>query len=294
MKRAALEIINAMNGREKALAAWVVILIIFILINSKTRTSLFNVANTFFNPKILIPFLAMLAYSVLSVLVLRQAGIWDIFLLKDTIFWFFGTATVLFLNTNKASQDPSLFKKILLETFAITILVEFLTGLYSFSFAIEFVLMPFLFLVIAMSALADSRDEYMIVRRPLKVLIAGYGIFILSYSILTAIGSLTEALSAHNLITLVIPSVLTVMYLPFIYLFALVMAYEALFIRLEIFIKDKKLLSFAKWKVIALCHINLKTLTSFSSTTGREITTIKNKKDILAVIQNFNLAARSL
>jgi len=276
-----------MNGREIALVAWVFIVLIFIVFSSKTRPAFMGVIKALLNKKIIGPLVIAFVYSSVSIWILHFVGIWKLILLKDTIFWLLGTAIVLFFNTNKASQDSSLFRKMLLETAAFTVFLEFLANLYSFSFIVEFTLMPFLFLVVAMSALADGRDEHKIIRKPLKVVLAGYGLFILSYSILTALNNLVGSLTVYNLLTLITPSVLTVMYLPFIYVFALVMAYETLFVRLGIFIKNKKLLTFTKWRIFTLCLINLRLLNKFSQNTGAQILKIKNRKDVVNMINDF-------
>lgn len=282
-----MNFIDTLNGREKALMAWITIAIIFILINKKTRSVLLNVVKAFVNKKVFIPFVAMLVYSVVSIWILKQVGIWNTTLLKDTLLWLFGTATVLFLNTNEASRNPSMFKKMLLETVVFTMFLEFLAGLYSFSFVIEFVVLPFLFVVANMSALADSRDEYMIFRKPLKIILGGYGLFILFYSVLTVLKNLTESLTVHNLLALITPSLLSIMYLPFIYLFALIMSYETLFVRLGILIKNERLLFYSYWKILGLCHLNLWRLNMFSRNTGGQIMKLKNKKDILKLISRF-------
>jgi len=279
-------LIDTFNGREKALVAWIVVALVYMLGNSKTRTTLIGVTKAFLNIKVLVPYLATLTYLILSINFLRTFGIWDFTLLKDTVFWFLGTATVLFLNTNKASQNPLWFKKMLLEVIAFTVFVEFLANLYSFPFLLEFLILPFIFLVVATSAFADIKDEYKAIRKPLKVIIAGYGLFVLYISVSSVFKNLTTTLTIHNLLTLVVPSILTIMYLPFIYIFALIMAYEMLFIRLGIFIKDKQLLRFTKWEVIKLNHFNLFLLNRISKGIGRELTKVENKQDVLTMLIN--------
>ena len=281
------ETVSAMNGREKALIAWVFFAFVFILFSSKTRQAFWGVVKAFLNKKIIIPLLAAFVYSGVSIWILRFAGVWNITLLKDTIFWLLGTATVLFFNVDKASRSSSLFKKMLLETVAFTVFLEFLAGLYSFSFLVEFFSMPLLFLIVGMSALADGRDEYKVARKPLKAILAGYGLFMLSYSVLTALGNLAESITIYNLLTLIVPSVLTVMYLPFVYVFALIMAYETLFVRLKAFIKSKKLLTFAKREIFTLCLFNLRLLNEFSQSTGGGILRIKSRQDVLNMIKDF-------
>ena len=281
-------LLDAMNGREKALLTWGVIAFIFILVNRKTRSAVFDVIKAFLNIKIIAPFLAMFCYSGVLLWILSTVGFWNTTLLKDTLFWLFGIAIVLFFNTNKASQDPSLFRKMLLETVAFTVFLEFLANLYSFSFIVELSLMPILFLVVAMSALADGKDEYKIIRKPLRVILVGYGLFVLSYSVFTALSNLTRSLTVYNLLTLITPSVLTVMYLPFIYLFALIMAYELLFVRLDSLMRgDKELAKFTKKRMLISFRLNLWLINNFAQNSAADILKLKNKQDVVSMIGKY-------
>ena len=279
-----------MNGREIALVVWALIALVLILLNRKTRPAFWSVVKALLNQKIIIPLVLALAYSSVSIWILNFVGIWGITLLKDTIFWLLGTATVLFFNTNKASQDALLFRKMILGTVAFTVFLEFLANLYSFPFIVEFALIPFLFLVIGMSALADSRDEYKIIRKPLKAVLAGYGLFVLSYSIITALNNLPESLTLYNLLSLIIPSVLTVMYLPFIYLFALIMAYELLFVRLGSLMKgDKELVRFTKKRILISFGLNLWLLNKFVQNSAADLLKLKlkNKEGVSSMLEKY-------
>lgn len=277
-----------MNGREKALLVWGLIAFVFILVNRKTHDAMLGVVKAFLNIKIVAPFLAMFFYSGMLLWLLNIVGLWNSALLKDTIFWLFGTAIVLFFNTNRASQNPSLLKKMLLETVAFTVFLEFLANLYSFSFLAEFTLMPLLFFVVAMSALADSKDVYRIVRKPLKAILAGYGLFVLPYSIFTAFNNLFESLTLYNLLSLVIPSVLTVMYLPFIYLFALIMAYELLFVRLGSLMRgNKELARFTKKRILISFGLNLWLLNKFAQNSAADILKLKNENGVFSMLEKY-------
>ena len=68
-----------------------------------------GVIKAFFNKKIFSVVLGMLVYTSLIVMLLLKIGLWDSFLIKDTIFWILGTAFVLLMNTNKATENISFF-----------------------------------------------------------------------------------------------------------------------------------------------------------------------------------------
>jgi len=68
------------------------------------------------------------------------------------------------------------------------------------------------------------------------------------------------------------------------------MVYETLFVRLKIFIKDKELLSFAKRRILLLCHLNLGKLNGFAQSST--IIQITNKRDIQEMIEDFEINKR--
>lgn len=278
---------DSFNGREKALVAWIIIILAYCLVNKKLRSSIWDIAKLVFASKLTLAFAAMAGYITALVVILKNFGLWDISLLKDTLFWFFGTGVVLFMNAYKASGDPSQIKKMFLGSFTLIVILEFIANLYSFHFLIEFLLVPVLVMITGMQVLADMDEKYKISRKPLTFILATYGFFVLFYSIRVAVGDMVDFLSVHNLLSFAIPPILTVAFLPLIYLFALVMAYETLFIRLSIFIRnDPKLLKFAQWKVLLLCKFNLIKLNKFTDYYAKQFTQVKSKHDVLTIIKN--------
>lgn len=278
-------VVDTFNGREKALIAWIIIILAYCLVNKKLRSSIRDIAKLIFASKLTLVFAAMACYVTVLVLILKNLGVWDISLLKDTLFWFFGTGVVLFMNASKASGDPSQIKKMFLESFTLIVILEFIANLYSFHFLIEFMLVPVLVMITGMQMLANMEDKYKISRKPLTFILATYGFFVLFYSVKVAAADMDNFLSLHNLLSFAIPPILTVAFLPLIYVLALIMAYEMLFIRLSIFIKDNpKVLSFARWRIFLACNLNLKKLNRFADLYTKQFTLVKSRKDVLAVL----------
>ncbi len=78
---------------------------------------------------------------------------------------------------------------------------------------------------------------------------------------------------------------LTFVFLPFVYLMALFMKYENIFVRIDIFNKDLKLAKFAKRKVFTVYHFNLMKLNKWSKETG--ILKFSSKEDTVSSIQKY-------
>ena len=64
-----------------------------------------------------------------------------------------------------------------------------------------------------------------------------------------------------NLIALIFPALMTILFLPFAYIYVLYTHYYSLFVRIGIFLKDNKSLRrFAKWRVLWSVNFSLQKL----------------------------------
>jgi len=280
---------ESFNDREKAIATWVLLFFVWIIFRKDTRVAVLNVLKVFFDKKILSIVLGMLLYTLLIVFCLYKLGLWNAFLLKDTIFWVIGTALVLLFNTNKATQDITFFKKTVLNAFKLIVILEFIINFYTFGFWIEMLLIPVLVLIGGMSALSETKEEYKTVKRFINSILTFIGFFLVIYAVGNVIANYQTFANLRNLNTLILPPLLTIFYIPYLYLFALIMAYETLFVRLGIFIKDTHLLDFTKQRIILLCNLNLGKLNLFAQTYTREFMELSSKSAVKKLISDFQV-----
>lgn len=276
------------NTREKAIIIWLLIFLVLALSQKNIRISLWSFIKFFFQRKILVLIMAMLLYTGLTVFFLSKIGIWEVSLIKDTIFWIFGSAFVLLMNSNKATQDEHHFKKIILDNLKLILIIEFIINRYTFSLWIELILVPVLFVIVSMSAFAEMKKEYMFGKKVINFILSAFFILVIVFALVKILGDYQDFASLENLRVFSLPPLLTFAYIPFLYLFALVMAYEILFLRLDILLKkDQKLAKFAKQKVFALCHANLGKLNRFSKESTQDLMKMNSRDDILNMIDNF-------
>src|ERR1700722_15688564 len=105
------EFFKDFSTREIALLIWIGIFILFFLINRDLRRLLAGFFRALLAPKILVLYLFFITYITTIILVLLIFNIWHPIYLKETIFWFFGNAIVIFFNVDKA-KDLSYFERI--------------------------------------------------------------------------------------------------------------------------------------------------------------------------------------
>jgi hypothetical protein len=204
------------------------------------------------------------------------------------VFWIFGSAIVLLMNTNKATQDDNHFKKILNDNLKLIIVLEFVVVLYAFNFWIEMIFVPVMFFIVAMGAVAEIKKEYLQVKKIIDFVLSAIGIFLIIFAISQIVNDYQNFVSLNNLRSFVLPPLLSFAFIPFLYMFALIMAYETLFVRLDIFLKnDTALARFAKIKFFKLCFLNLRKLNKFAKESSPDLLNLKGKNDILSLVRKF-------
>lgn len=285
--------IDIFNNREKAVIIWLFIFIIMFLIGmllrKDIRASTFGVLKILFKKKIIIVFVAMFSYVSLIILLFSVIQIWNISLVKDTIYWVIGSAILLLMNTNEATQDEHHFRKILLDNLKLILILEFVINLTSFNLLAELILIPLLVVLSVMSAVAETKKEWLPAKKLVDFILSFIVFSLIIYAVYNIVSDYQSFVTMDNLRSFILPPLLTVAYIPFLYLFALVMAYEILFIRLDFILKNNKALaSFAKQRIFRLCFLSLGKLNSFAKDSTSDIYKLKDKNDILNLVEKFN------
>ncbi len=247
-----------------------------------------GVLKAIFQKKIIAVFVAMFIYIALLLLLFYKIQIWDISLTKDIVFWIFCSAVVLLMDVNKATQDDHYFKNILNDNLKLIIFLEFVIVLYSFNFWVEMIFVPVMFFIVAMGAVAEIKKGNLPVKKIIDFILSSIGIFLIIFTIFQITSDYQNFATLNNLRSFVLPPLMTLAYMPFLYIFALIMAYETLFVRLDIFLKnDKSLANFAKQKIFGLCFLNLGKVNKFAKESSPDLFNLKDKNDIVSLVRKF-------
>lgn len=274
-----MKIIDALNNREIATAIWLTIILLWALSNSSIRRAFLEVLKAFFNKKIIIPLTAMLLYIVLMVLAFKKIGFWDVSATKDTILWTLGSAFATYFSINKVAQDSSYFKNVVLDNIKFVLIMEFVVNLYSFSLPAELIVMPVVTFIAMLNVFAESKEEYKKVSKLLNFILGVFGLYLLAFTFREIVLDFQNFATIKNLRDFFLPPLFSIVLLPFVYVMALFMQYEMLFVRINIANKNLDNAKFAKRKVIAACHINLSKLNRVSKKAGYP--KMIDKKDVL-------------
>jgi hypothetical protein len=206
---------------------------------------------------------------------------------KDIIIWGLTTGFTLLFNVNKIKTD--FFKKTIIDVLKISILLEFIMNLYTFNFFVEMlVIIPIITILTLLDATASLKEEYKQAKKIVDFLLLITSFWILALTLRGIFSNFQDYLSLNNLFEFLLPIVLTIWFLPFLYFLALAMNYETFFVNINLRIKDKpRLAKFMKQKVFFLCFLNLNKLNTFTQEKTKDIFWVKNKKDVLQIISDY-------
>jgi hypothetical protein len=128
------------NSREDALLVWTAVILAYAIYRSPREIgrSLLAVVRALVVPKVLVLYIVAFGYSASLVYAATRIGIWHEAALKETIYWFVGTAVVLVGQAVISTEDsPSLARRVIGRVLAITVFVEFAGNLYAFPLGVE-------------------------------------------------------------------------------------------------------------------------------------------------------------
>ncbi len=269
------------NNREVALAIWLGIFTICILCYSPVRNTLPRLLRAASSWKILLSLALALGYTIAIVFVLHQFGIWRVGHTKDTVYWFLFTAIAMFANQVTASDHKGFAREIVVDSFAPTILVEVVVTAHSFPLLIELLLVPAVVFIAAMEAVSERRNDVKPVLGCCRLFTALIGITLFGFGLYDVVAQFKTVFTFTNGVDILITSVLSIAFIPFVYAVLVVSAYENIFLWLRIGqTKPDGLARAARWRVFKTCGINLTKLKCFERTSARQLRLVTSQSDL--------------
>lgn len=218
--------------REVAIAIYAALLLLYLLL--KTKQQVINVIKCALSKQLVVPFVFLLLYVSAIVFVVSRLKFWSWVYLKDVIVWFVFAGVPFCYNSVARNLPEKYFLNGITENIKLIILVEYVTGTYTFNFAVEMILQPVLLLVTAMSTIAQQDEKHKQTKFFFDVILAIIGFCILGFSITRLIQSVNTIEYQDVLFELISPLVLSLLFWPFAYGFALYSKYQIVFLRMKV------------------------------------------------------------
>ena len=212
------QITTIFNNREIATIFWVIVLLLWALIKSKDfRKSLRDLFTVAFNLRKF--FFLMTIYIFISITLLYKIGLWNLGLTKISIFWFFGWAVFSLLSPPKIEGKKRNLKKMVINLLGFTAVISFVSNMYSFSLWLELCLVPFVILLAALSAVSahDPNTKNKSGGRVFNGMWVCLGVVIFGFSLYKAFTDLNNFASIGTLQEFLLPILLSLIFVPFVY-----------------------------------------------------------------------------
>ena len=234
-----------LDARQIATLVWAAVIILTLALWPRTRhagwPALKNVFRTMATWKIIAPILIYFIYAATAIFVTQKLNIWHEYPATESLIIVFFVGLPMLFNANSQKSGEDLFRKTLRETIGLSAIIVFYIGLTPLGFIGELILQPSIGLLSLLSLLA-GRD---IKNKPAKLLfdtilaMIGLWLMLRTVDIIASSWNTNDINSALD--ELILSIILPLLILPAIYIFALIMRYEVVFMAYKILNNNKKM-----------------------------------------------------
>lgn len=277
------------NNREIAVGMWTVALIAFAACFKVVRTSFAPIPKA--TLPILIPLILSFVPTALIVWLLAYLNLWDLSVLKETIYWVIGTGIIMFGKFNSVKDLKSLYKQAAKETLALVIVLEFIIWLYVFPLWAELLLVPFVTFIVLLATAAKymKTDGVELTRKMLNGTQIFIGLLILLFAFIGFVKNPAALPTLQNLELFLLPIILSLTYVPSVYFIALYGKYELVFNRINYPMKlNRKSKRAIKLAAIRRCGLSVYVTGEMIRYLAINLTTDTTKAQALKLVKTFD------
>jgi len=276
------------STREIVSFIYILLFFLYALTHKKIRKSAFKVIQIACTPKLVIPFIVMLLYSSIIVAILCKLPLWNWIYIKDIVIWVLFAGVPVCFNSVSNTIEEYYFRHMITNNLRFTVLVEFFAGTFTFSFLVEFILQPIITFLVLLQVVSETKEEYKSVCKLLNWILAIMGFSILGFTIKAAFGGYDTIDYIQTIVSFCLPLILSVLYLPIAYGFAIYSKYETLFLRMRFKEPhDKKLQLIHRCKVILTCKLSYHKICDFTNGYLKNMYVSMEDKEFDTIISNF-------
>lgn len=224
-------VVSVFSSRELAFMTWSVIVLIWICFSQKLRHSLRNILKAFFAIKLQVLFIGGYIYLGLILILIMGYIHWDNVLIKDCIIFTLVTSIAMI----GGAIEQKRVRNNIFDTVKATTIIAFYINVFTFSFIIEFVLLPVIVFLSMTAAYAKSsiNPEENKVGCMLESFINFIYLGIIIYGEINIYQNPSIIIQEQSVNSLILPIILTVCFIPYLFVVKLYSAYEYFLIRLK-------------------------------------------------------------
>lgn len=241
------DIFQSISNREWASLFWLVILAITLVLYKPMREPLGSVLKAFLQPIILIPLMFAALYAAGEIYLLKTLDWWSIANLKTTILWLITFAFVAMFEIVSIRDHKTGLRKITRDIVTVTSFFVFITELHSFSLPVEIIALPIVTFIALLTAVAELKPEHAPVSKFLGCILGLSGLGYLAFSLWITYEEWQKTTTWATGSEFLVPILLSLGFLPFLYGWRLYVIYSETFTTLGIVGIDKKMIPYARW-----------------------------------------------
>ena len=239
-----------LNDREIASLIWLGIALLVCILHPSIRPALGGVAKALFQRQIVVVVALLYAYLGLTVWFLHLIGLWDWDQLKNVFLWSLAVGFASLFRISSIADEPHFFRTWLADNLKVIVVVEYFVSFYALPLLAEFLMVPVLFMIVGMVVIGEREPRHRSVVTLLNGLLSLFGLFLLVHAAYNAIADFEGFATMATLRDFYTPIVLSILFVPFIFVMHIYMSYETAFAALPFAINDTRLRRYAKLLVI--------------------------------------------
>lgn len=244
-----------------------------------------------FAAALVVPFLLALAYVSGVVFGLSEMSLWSRELLDVTVFWFFGAGLWMFSAAGFHAADRDLFRRIIRRRLLAGVLViEFIANLYVFNLVVELLLILGVTFLVLLDAVATTKPEFARVKNLTEGALAVFGVFLLVRAANIALSDAGSFTTSETVMRFLLPILLSVIFLPFVYVLAVWVLYEQAFLRLSHFASDPRLAPRSKWSMVRAFGLNRRRIAAFAGSDQVKLARAQNDAEVRDILRRRRAA----
>jgi hypothetical protein len=276
------------TNREVVSIALLVIFISWGLFQKNVRSQIPSFIKCLFAWKLVVVFIYAVLVFVGIIFLISKIINFDIYTVKDSIVWFFSIGLGLIfgnINGSKFTKNE-IINNVIIDPLKLTVLIQFLVSSYVFPIYIEIIQVPLLTVVVMCEAYSKNKKEYESANKVFHTIMALTGWYLIIYVVSCAIVDYKNIFTAKYWISYFLPTLLTLLYLPFAYIIVIISKYELQFLRYDR-IDNRKLIGLLKLRVILYAKFSIKKIDGLCSVLNYNYYGINTKNDINEYIQSL-------
>jgi len=246
------------SNRELAAAIWLVILVVWgAATSAPIRRCMRGLIRALFARKFAASIVLGAAYASAWVYAARAAGLWDSALVGETAIWFILSGLTSMASVSVLRDRQRFFTQATLRIFSAAGFLVAIANLFVLPLYGELVLTPFLGLLAGVTALPRKTADDATAIRTAQALLSLAGAAFLIYGVVTLATDWSVSLATYAGRDVALPIWLSLVWLPFLFSFALVTSYESAFLRIGFATDDGDVRRRARRALVCECGLNV-------------------------------------